>query len=158
MKKIRCIHHFRLDFINNMVGIARYRMVCLVLSLTISTICAFRVQNPHHWFLAKQSSLKSFKEMSQKYQKKLKPKGMSWNKSTKLQFQSISTRKILMLSKRYESTEVERRTWLHVLRRNSGPQAVTLTKWLKWCVHAIYMKIYLNIYGYILNICHRLNV
>ena len=50
--------------------------------------------------------------MSQKYQKKLKPKRMPCNKSTKLQFQS--TRKILMLSKRYESTEVERRTWLHV--------------------------------------------
>ena len=36
------------------------------------------------------------------------------NKPTKLKFQSILTRKILMLSKRYESTEVDRRTWLHV--------------------------------------------
>ena len=37
-----------------------------------------------------------------------------------------------MLSKRYESTEVERRTWLYVPSvRNSGPPAVTLTKWLK---------------------------
>ena len=43
-----------------------------------------------------------------------------------------------MLSKCYESTEVERRTWLHV---PSGPPAVTLTKWLKWCVHARYMKV-----------------
>ena len=25
-------------------------------------------------------------------------------------------------------------------RGNSGPQAVTLSKWLKWCVHARYMK------------------
>ena len=33
---------------------------------------------------------------------------------TKLQFQSILIRIILMLSKRYESTEVDRRTWLHV--------------------------------------------
>ena len=46
-----------------------------------------------------------------------------------------------MLSKRYESTEVERRTWLHVSSGNSGPPAVTLTKWLKWCVHARYMKV-----------------
>ena len=36
------------------------------------------------------------------------------NKPTKLQFQSISTRKKLMLSKRYKSTEVDRRTWPHV--------------------------------------------
>ena len=29
-------------------------------------------------------------------------------------FQSILIHKILMLSKRYESTEVDRRTWLHL--------------------------------------------
>ena len=29
-------------------------------------------------------------------------------------FNQFETRKILMLSKRYESTEVDRRTWLHV--------------------------------------------
>ena len=79
--------------------------------------------------------------MSQKYQKKLKPKGTPCNESTKLQFQWISTRKILMLSKRYESTEVERRTWLHVHSGKSGTPAVTLTKWLKWCMHARYMKV-----------------
>ena len=35
-----------------------------------------------------------------------------------------------MLSKRYESTEVDRRTWLHVPSGTpwSGPPAVTLTK------------------------------
>ena len=38
------------------------------------------------------------------------------NKPTKSKFQSIFTRKILMLSKRNESTEVYCRTWLHVLR------------------------------------------
>ena len=32
----------------------------------------------------------------------------------KLQFLSILKQKILMLSKRYKSTEVDRRTWLHV--------------------------------------------
>ena len=36
------------------------------------------------------------------------------NKPTKLHFQSILNTEILMLSKRYESTEVDRRTWLHV--------------------------------------------
>ena len=29
-------------------------------------------------------------------------------------FKQFKTRKMLMLSKRYESTEVDRRTWLHV--------------------------------------------
>ena len=53
-----------------------------------------------------------------------------------------------MISKRYDSTEVERRTWLHVPSGNSGLPAVTLTKWLKWCVYARYMKV----------LCHRLNV
>ena len=33
-----------------------------------------------------------------------------------------------MLSKRYESTEVDRRTWLHGPRGLTGPPAVTLTK------------------------------
>ena len=33
-----------------------------------------------------------------------------------------------MLLKRYESTEVDRRTWLHVPRGLRGPPAVTLTK------------------------------
>ena len=39
---------------------------------------------------------------------------MVFNKPTKLQFQRILTKENLMLSKRYESTEVDRRTWLHV--------------------------------------------
>ena len=33
---------------------------------------------------------------------------------TKVQLKSIRTQRILILSKRYESTEVDRRTWLHV--------------------------------------------
>ena len=37
-----------------------------------------------------------------------------------------------MLSKRYESTEVDRRTWLHVPSGLTGPPAVTLTKLLKF--------------------------
>ena len=34
-------------------------------------------------------------------------------------FNQFLTRKILMLSKRYESTEVDRRTWLHVPYRDT---------------------------------------
>ena len=33
-----------------------------------------------------------------------------------------------MLSKRYESTEVDRRSWLHVPSGLTGPPAVTPTK------------------------------
>ena len=36
------------------------------------------------------------------------------NNPTKLQFQGILNTKNLKLWKRYESTEVDRRTWLHV--------------------------------------------
>ena len=36
------------------------------------------------------------------------------NKPTKLKFQSILTQKILMLSKRYKSTELTAETWQHV--------------------------------------------
>ena len=35
-----------------------------------------------------------------------------------------------MHSKRYESTDVDRRTWLHVPLRLTGPPAVTLTKYI----------------------------
>ena len=70
--------------------------------------------------------------MSQKYKKKLQPIGMPCNKSTKLQFQQISTRKILMLSKRY-TNQLKSNVELGYMcpRGNSGPPAVTLTKWLK---------------------------
>ena len=37
-----------------------------------------------------------------------------------------------MLSKRYEFTEVDHRTWLHVPFGTYGPQALTLTKYLKY--------------------------
>ena len=43
-------------------------------------------------------------------------------------FNQFLTRKNFMLSKRYESTEVDRRTWLHVPRELTGPPALTLTK------------------------------
>ena len=43
-------------------------------------------------------------------------------------FNKILTRKILMLSKRYKSTEVDRRTWLHVPSGRTDPPAVILIK------------------------------
>ena len=51
--------------------------------------------------------------MTKRFRNKLKRKRWCY-KPTKLQFQSILTQKISMLSKRYESTEVDRRTLLHV--------------------------------------------
>ena len=40
---------------------------------------------------------------------------MGWcNKPTKVQFQSILTRENFDALKRYKSTKVDRRTWLHV--------------------------------------------
>ena len=39
-------------------------------------------------------------------------------------FNQFLTRTILMLSKCYESTEIDRRTWLHVRSGLSGPPAV----------------------------------
>ena len=50
---------------------------------------------------------------------------------------SFWTRKNLMLSKRYKSTEIDKnffifRTWLNVPRGLPGQHAVPLTKWLKY--------------------------
>ena len=51
--------------------------------------------------------------MPKKCRKRLSQKGWC-NEPTQLQFLLILTQKILMLSKRYKSTEVDCRTWLHV--------------------------------------------
>ena len=68
--------------------------------------------------------------MIQKCQNKLKRKGIV--KLTHTITISIKlTRKILMFSKRYESTDVDRRTWLHV-PSGTGPPALTLNKLLKY--------------------------
>ena len=60
-----------------------------------------------------QSISKSWKMMPKNCRNKLKQKG-SCNKPTKFQFQSILTQKKIDALERYESTEVDRRTWLHV--------------------------------------------
>ena len=39
--------------------------------------------------------------------------------------------KFWMLSKRYDSIEVDQNTWLHVPSEIYGPPAVTLTKWFE---------------------------
>ena len=106
-----------------------------------------QVQNHHQWFLAKQSSLKSWKEMSQKYQKKLKPKGMPCNKSKGCHVINPQNYNFNKFQKFWCSQSAKNQLKSNVElgymcpRRNSGPQAVTFTKWLKWCVHARYMKV-----------------
>ena len=52
--------------------------------------------------------------MSPKCQKQAEVKRDGVINPQNYNFQLILAREILMLSKRYESTEVDRRTWLHV--------------------------------------------
>ena len=68
---------------------------------------------PTSVILRQKSNLKSWKVMPKNAQTSFSQKGWC-NKPTKLQFQSILTGQIFILSKRYESTKVDRRTWLHV--------------------------------------------
>ena len=95
---LRCIHHFQSDFINNMdhMRISGTEPSSVILSQTIWKVVS-----------------KVWKYV-QKVPKQVDAKWDGVNKTIKLLFQSILTRTILMLSKRYESTEVNRRTWLHV--------------------------------------------
>ena len=89
-----CINHFKSDLINNMDH------------MRISGIEPSSVTHSQtKWF-------QTLQMIAQKCQIKLKPKGWC-NKPPKLQFQSIVTRKILMLSNTTK-TEVDRRTLLHV--------------------------------------------
>ena len=48
-------------------------------------------------------------------------KGVVYSKHSNLQFQSILTQKLWMLSKCYKSAEVDRRTWLHVPSGTNWP-------------------------------------
>ena len=66
------------------------------IQFTIPTICAFRVLNPHQWSLARESSLKIVKWCIKSTKSRKTQKGWC-NKPTKLQFQSILTRKIMTL-------------------------------------------------------------
>ena len=70
--------------------------------------------DPSSLILSQTKWIQKLKMIVQKFQNKLKPKAIVlYTKKTK-QFLSILIRKIFILSKRYESTEVYRRTWLHV--------------------------------------------
>ena len=104
--------------------------------------------NSHQWSFAKQSCFKSRNRWTKSAKTSWSQNGW-WNKPTKLQFHSIFIRKILMLSKRSESTKVDCRTWLHVPWGLIDQPAVTLTRKLKYkkrlllrCIH--HFKSYLN--------------
>ena len=84
---LRCIHHFKSNWINN------------IDHMRISG------NEPSSVILRQTKKFPKLKTLTRKYQNMLKPK---------LQFQSILYGNFLMLSKRYESTEIDRRTWLHV--------------------------------------------
>ena len=53
------------------------------------------------------------------------------------------TQNSLMLSNCYESTEVDRRVWLYVLRGISGQPVVTVTKELKYIKTEFYQDVYI---------------
>ena len=124
-KRSRYIHHFKSDSINNLIW----------------TICAFRVQNPHQWFLAKQSSLKSWKEMSQKYQRSWNQKGCLVINPQNYNFNKFQHWKLWCSQNATNQLKSNVELGYMCPRGHSGPPAVTLTKWLKCCVHARYMKV-----------------
>ena len=70
--------------------------------------------------------------MTKKCLNKLKPKGIWCNKPTKLQFQSILTRKNLMLSNATNQPKSTVELGYICPRGLTGPPAVTLTKELKY--------------------------
>ena len=120
-----CIHHF----INR-------------IKLTIGTICAFRVLNPRQWSLAKQSSLK-IKSDAQKVPKQAKAKrGGEINPQIYNCIQFWQRKVLYMLSKRW-STQVDRRTWLHV---HSGTLwSICNQQWhspSSWNIKEAYTKMY----------------
>ena len=122
------------------------------ISVTVWAICAFRLQNPHQWFLAKQSSLKGWKEMSQKYQKQFGTGNTIWNWSwsqkgchvinpQNYNFNKFKQGKFWCSQNATNQLKSNVELGYMCPRGNSGLPAVTLTKWLKWYVHARYMKV-----------------
>ena len=94
---LRCIHHFKSDLIYNMdhMRISGNEPSSVILS-------------------KKGGNFKSWKVMSQKCQKQAEAKRDGVINPQNYKFNQFLIRKISMLSKRYESTEVDRRTWIHV--------------------------------------------
>ena len=111
------------------------------ISLTIWTICAFWEQNTYQWFLAKQSSLKvkerchksTKRRWSQKRYHVINPQNCNFNKFQHGKFWCSQN----------ATNQLKSNVELGYMcpRGNSGPPAVILTKWLKWCVHARYIKV-----------------
>ena len=69
---------------------------------------------PSSVVLSQTCNIKNWKSNDQKCLKKAEAKRDVVINSQNYNFNQFQTRKSLMLSKRYESTEVDRRTWLHV--------------------------------------------
>ena len=92
---LRCIHHFESDLINNMDH------------MRISGT------EPSSVILSQTKYFKKLKVMHRKVPNQAKAKRDGVINPTKLQFQSILTEHFDAL-KRYESTQVSRRTWLRV--------------------------------------------
>ena len=90
------IHHFQSDEINDMDH------------MRISG------NKPSSVILSQTCSIKKLKFNEQKVPKQAEAKRDGVINPQNYNFNQFETRKILMLSKRYESTEVDRRTWLHV--------------------------------------------
>ena len=126
----RCIHHLNR------------------IQLTIWTICAFKVLNPHQLSLAKQSSLKSWKVIHvPQNAKQAEAKRDGVIKPQNYKFNQFQKRKILMLSKRYKSTAVDRRTWLHVALGDS----LFHQQWHSWNMNT-------DFYQDVYTICNRIQL
>ena len=111
------------------------------IQFTIWIICAFRVLNPRQWSLAKQSNSKSWKVIPKSVKSSLSQIGWC-DRPTKLQFQSILTLKILMLSNATNQPKSTVELGYMCPQGLLGPPAVTLTKKLKYetrlllrCIH-----------------------
>ena len=107
------LHHFWSDSINNMdhISIFDTEPSSVIPSHTSEWDWLFNVTCNN---ISVVRSLKSRKVMPQKCQKKVEAKRDGLINPQNYNFNQFLTRKVLMLSKCYESTEVDRRTWLHV--------------------------------------------
>ena len=70
------------------------------------------IESSSVFLISTESGFKIWKWWSESFQTSCSQKGWC-EKPTKLQFQLVFIWTMLMLSKRYVSTEVNRRTWLH---------------------------------------------
>ena len=99
---------------------------------------------PSSLILSQTCSIKSWKVITQKCQiKQAEAKRDGVINPQNYNFNQFKTRKILMLSERYESTKVDRRTWLHLpsgthwLTSSDTHQVVEIQieTLNNWCIH-----------------------